>query len=53
MEEEKISKAKEVLDELGAKHQSFNGLSKEETAYFDILLWLFADGEEPIDFEDI
>ena len=39
--------AQEMLDILGNKNQSLMGLNTEESAYFDILLWLFGDGEKP------
>ena len=47
MKEELKKEAEEMLNALGNKHQEFMGLSTEETAYFDRLLWLFGDGEKP------
>lgn len=47
MTDELKEEATEMLDILGNRNQSTMGLTTKETAYFDILLWLLADGEKP------
>ena len=47
MDEELVNEANEMLDILGNKNQEFMGLSTNEEAYFDILLWLLGGGEKP------
>lgn len=47
MDEKLKKEAEEMMDILGEKNQELMGLSTEETAYFDMLLWLFGGGEKP------
>jgi len=47
MNEELVEEAKEMLDILGKRSQGTMGLDTDETAYFDLLLWLLGEGEKP------
>jgi len=47
MDEELKAEAEEMMNILGDRNQELMGLSTEETAYFDVLLWLFGGGEKP------
>lgn len=45
---EKYKEAEELMNQLGDKNKtSLYGLNSEETAMFDLLLWLIGDGEKP------
>lgn len=47
MDEKLKEEAIEMMNILGEKSQGLMGLSADETCYFDILLWLFGEGEKP------
>lgn len=47
MNEDLKKEAEEMMDWLGEKNQTIMGLDTPETATFDVLLWLFGDGEKP------